>query len=111
VGFGLQAPAAVPVELRASRRRVFRLSRAVGEEGVCLERTAPFELGERLELSLVLPEGEAPLTVRATVEALDDEEEQQERGGRGLRFIDPPQDVRRVLRDYVAQRLGLPTLR
>jgi hypothetical protein len=110
VGFGLQAPAAVPVELYASRGRLFRLSRELGEEGICLERPAPFELGARVELRLTVPGGEEPLSLRATVEALDDAEERAERGGRGLRFIDPPHEARRAIRTYVAQRLGLPPL-
>jgi hypothetical protein len=109
VGFGLQAPAAVPVELHASRGRVFRLSRALGEEGICLERVAPFELGARVELRLNVPGSDEPLTLRATVEALDDDEERAEQG-RGLRFIEPHHEARRALRTYVAQRLGLPGL-
>jgi hypothetical protein len=107
VGLGLQAPAAVPVELRASQRRVFRLSREIGEEGVRLERPAPFELGERIEVRVPLPDGER-LTLRATVEAVDDEDERGGKGGRGLRFIDAPHEARRLLHRYVARRLGLP---
>jgi hypothetical protein len=107
VGLGLQAPAAVPVEVRASRRRVFRLSLAIGEEGVRLERPAPFELGERVELRLAVPDGEQ-LTLRATVEAVDDEDERSDKGGRALRFIEPPHEARRTLHGYVARRLGLP---
>jgi hypothetical protein len=111
VGFGLQAPAAVPVEVRASRRRIFRLSGEIGEEGVCLERPAPFELGERLDVRFALPDTEEVLTLRATVEAIDDEDERAGLGGRGLRFIDPPHDARHVLNAYVARRLGLPPAR
>jgi hypothetical protein len=105
----LQAPAAVPVELRASRRRVFRLSAEIGEEGVRLERPAPFELGEPVELRLPVPDAE-PVVLRATVEAVDDEDERSGQGGRALRFIEPPAEARRVLRGYVLQRLGLPAL-
>jgi hypothetical protein len=100
----------VPVELHASRGRIFRLSRELGEEGVTLERPAPFELGARVELRLMLPGGEEPITLRARVEALDDAEELAEQGGRGLRFLEPPHEARRALRTYVAQRLGLPSL-
>jgi hypothetical protein len=107
VGLGLQAPAAVPVEVRASQRRVFRLSLAIGEEGVRLARPAPFELGERVEVRLVLPDG-AELTLRATVEAVDDEDERADQGGRALRFISAPHDARHALHAYVARRLGLP---
>jgi Tfp pilus assembly protein PilZ len=110
VSFGLQAPAAVPVELRAARRRVFRLSHEVGEEGVRLAAPAPFEVGEPVELRLRLPDSDQPLTVRAEVALVGDEREQDgEAGGCGLRFIEPPREVRAALAAYVAQRLGLPT--
>jgi PilZ domain len=108
MGFGLQAPAAVPVELRGSRRRVFRLSRVIGEEGVCLEKPAPFERGEPVEIRLSLPDAHEPLTLRATVQALDDDDARAEVGGRGLRIIAMPHGARQALRDYVARRLGLP---
>jgi hypothetical protein len=97
----------VAVEVRASRRRVFRLSLEIGEEGVRLERPAPFELGERVELRLAIPDGEQ-LTLRATVEAADDEDERADKGGRALRFIAAPYEARRALHAYVARRLGLP---
>jgi hypothetical protein len=110
VSFGLQAPAAVPVELRAARRRIFRLSHEVGEEGVRLAAPAPFEVGEPLELRLRLPDSDQPLTLRAEVELVGDErEEDGARGGCGLRFIEPPHEARRALASYVAQRLGLPS--
>lgn len=109
MSFGLQAPAAVPIELRASRRRLFRLSQDVGEEGIRLARPAPFEIGEPVELRLRLPDSDQPLTLRAEVELVGDEgEEQGTVGGCGLRFIEPPQEARRVLAGYVASRLGLP---
>jgi hypothetical protein len=108
VSFGLLAPAAVPIELRAARRRVFRLSQDVGEEGIRLQAPAPFEVGEPVELRLRLPDSDQPLTLRAEVELEGDDRE--ERGGRGLRFIEPPQEARRALASYVAQRLGLPRI-
>jgi hypothetical protein len=109
VSFGLQAPAAVPVELRAARRRFFRLSHEVGEEGIRLAAPAPFEVGEPVELRLRLPDSDQPLTLRAEVQLVGDElEEHGAKGGCGLRFIEPPQEARRALASYVAQRLGLP---
>src|SRR5436305_8716223 len=110
MSLGLQAPAAVPVELRASRRRVFRLSREIGEEGLRLERPAPFELGEPVEIRFLLPGTEEPMTLRASVEAVDDEDERSGLGGRGLRLIEAPHEARHALHRYVAQRLGLPSV-
>jgi hypothetical protein len=110
VGFGLQAPAAVPVAVRASRRRLFRLSQQIGEEGIRLEKLAPFELGEPVEVQLAVPDSDEVVTLRATVEAVDEEEERAGLGGRGLRFIEPAHEARQILRGYVARRLGLPPL-
>ena len=108
MSFGLLAPAAVPVELRASRRRVFRLSHEVGEQGIRLAGLAPFEVGEPVELRLVLPDTTQPLALRAEVELVGDEREEGGRGGCGLRFIEPPHELRQALAGYVSQRLGLP---
>jgi hypothetical protein len=118
VGFGLQAPAAVPVELRGSRRRVFRLSHALGEEGISLVRPAPFDPGEPVEIRVRVPEGDEPviLTLHATVELMEGDDADGATassggrpGGRGLRLTDPPHDARLVLARYVARRLGLPS--
>jgi Tfp pilus assembly protein PilZ len=109
VSFGLQAPAAVPVELRAARRRVFRLSHEVGEVGVRLAAPAPFEVGEPVELRLRLPDAPEPLQLRAEVALVGDpREEAGDRGGCGLRFIEPPHAARAAIASYVAERLGLP---
>jgi hypothetical protein len=106
--FGLQAPAAIPVELRSSRRRLYRLSHSVGEEGLRLERRAPFELGEPVQIRFILPGADEPLTLRATVQPVDDEDERSDRGGRGLQLIETPRAAREALHQYVARRLGLP---
>jgi hypothetical protein len=109
VSFGLQAPVAVPVELRASRRRAFRLSHEVGEEGLRLATPAPFEVGEPVELWFRLPDTDQPLALRAEVELLGEDSEQHgSRGGCGLRFIEPTREARQVVAAYVSQRLGLP---
>jgi hypothetical protein len=112
VGFGLQAPAAIPVEVRAARRRVFRLSREVGAEGVRLERPAPFEPGEVVEIRLLLPDDPDPLAVRAVIELTEEEDaEGGLRGGSALRLLEPPHEAQRALHAYVARRLGLPFIR
>jgi hypothetical protein len=98
---------AVPIEVRASRRRVFRLSHEVGEEGICLARPTPFERGEPVEVRWQLPSEEQPLTLRATVEGIDDGDERSG-GGRGLRFREPSREAREAVHRYIARRLGLP---
>jgi hypothetical protein len=96
----LRAPIAVPVEIRAPARRVFRLAAAVGEDGIRLARGAPFEPGRPVDVRFELPDG-GVLSLRAIVtegDAQDDE----------LGFVDPPADAREALRRYVHGRLGLP---
>jgi hypothetical protein len=108
VGLGLLAPAAVPVELRTADRRVFRLSREVGDEAVRLERPAPFELGEPVDVRLVLPDTDGPLVLRAEVTAVgDDAEAEGTVGGCGLLLVEPSVEAKGALMAYVARRLGL----
>ena len=45
----LRAPIAVTVEVRAAGRRVFRLAENLGEDGIALERPAPFEIGRPVD--------------------------------------------------------------
>jgi hypothetical protein len=106
----LRAPIAVPVEIRAASRRVFRLAWSVGEDGVRLQRAAPFELGRPVDVRLTVPGGDAALVLRAEVRAADEDEEAAQQGaaGRELVFLDPPHAARLVLRQYVQQRLELP---
>ena len=91
---------AVPIEIRAPARRVFRLAWNVGEDGIRLARGASFEPGRPVELRFVLPEAEA-LAVRAEIAAGEIENDE-------LRFLDPPSDARVAIRRYVHTRLGLP---
>ncbi|HTA21254.1 MAG TPA: PilZ domain-containing protein, partial [Polyangia bacterium] len=63
----LRAPVAVAVEVRADARRVFRLAASVGEDGVRLERAAPFEVGRPVEVRFALPTDPGTLTLRAEV--------------------------------------------
>ena len=96
----LRAPIAVPVEIRAPARRVFRLAAAVGEDGIRLVRGASFEPGRPVDVRFELPDGGA-LALRAIVgegDAQDDD----------LGFVDPPSEAREALRRYVHGRLGLP---
>jgi hypothetical protein len=98
----LRAPIAVPVEIRATARRVFRLAQAVGEDGIRLARAASFEPGRPVDVRFDLPDG-GRWALRATV-AGDDAE------GDEVLFVDPPADAREALRRYVHGRLALPGL-
>ena len=57
----LCAPIAVTVEVRGrtrqGARRAFRLARNIGEDGMALERRAPFELGRPVEVAFTMPGG------------------------------------------------------
>lgn len=97
----LRAPIAVPVEIRAPKRRAFRLTAAIGEDGIRLARGASFEIGRPVDLSFDLPDGGGALALRATVGEGDAADDQ-------LAFIDPPAGAREAIRRYVHGRLGLP---
>jgi hypothetical protein len=96
----LRAPIAVPVEIRAPARRVFRLAANVGEDGIRLVRGASFEPGRPVDVRFALPDGDA-LALPATVGAADGADDE-------LAFVEPPADARAALRRYVHLRLGLP---
>jgi hypothetical protein len=109
----LRAPIAVTVEVRGQTRegprRVFRLAWNLGEDGLALERPAPFELGRPVELRFTLPDGGETLRLDAEVRAADgDDEERAAEGGRELGFLATRDDERRAVRRYVQERLGLP---
>ncbi len=111
VSLGLSAPAAVPVELRAADRRVYRLSAEVGTGGIRLERAAPFEPGRPVSVRFALPGSTVPLDLMAEVVTTGDpSEEAGEGGGAALYFLDPSPDVSSALAAYVADRLGIPVL-
>jgi hypothetical protein len=109
----LRAPIAVSIEIRTAGepdRRVFRLAAAIGEDGLRLERPAPFDIGRPVEARFLLPDDtDGTLTLRAAL-ALADEDGEGEHGGRELIFIEAPADARFRLHRYVADRLGLPPL-
>jgi hypothetical protein len=102
----LRAPIAVTVEVRGTGRRAFRLARSLGEDGLRLERAAPFEIGRPVEVAFTLPDQSETLTLRAEVMLSEDDDE--ESGGRELGFLSPPASARALVHRYVAQRLGLP---
>jgi len=88
-------------------RRAFRLAAAVSEDGLRLERPAPYEIGRPVELRFMLPDDPTVLSLRAEI-ALSDDDGEGEHGGRELAFIEPGRDARQVIHRYVAARLGLP---
>jgi hypothetical protein len=111
VSLGLSAPAAVPVELRAADRRVYRLSEEIGTGGIRLGKAAPFEPGRPVSVRFSLPGSNLLLELVAeVVKTGDPSEEAGERGGAALYFLDPSPDVASALAGYVAERLGLPVL-
>jgi PilZ domain len=110
----LRAPIAVTVEVRAAGRRVFRLAENLGEDGLALERPAPFEIGRPVEIFFALPDDAAGMRLPARVETRDDDEEGDREGGlvggRALTFLALGEDDRQRLRTYVKERLGLPEM-
>ena len=90
----LRAPIAVPVEIRAPARRVFRLAATVGEDGIRLARGASFEPGRPVDVRFELPG-------RAATLALPRDRRRRRRAGRRAR----------VRRSAVRRARGDPPLR
>ena len=88
-------------------RRAFRLAAAVGEDGIRLERPAPFEVGRPVDVRFLLPDAVEALELRAEI-TLADEDGEGEHGGRELAFLAAPLEARQAIHRYVAQRIGLP---
>jgi len=108
----LPAPLAVAAEIRALDvgpriDRVWRLTRAIGEVGVRLERDLPFEAGRPVGVTLTLPDDDAELSASGIVEGVapDDEAAEGEAARpRAVAFRSLADDVRlRILR-YVKER-------
>jgi hypothetical protein len=103
---GLRAPIAVPVEIRAPKRRLHRLAWAIGVDGLRLEHPAPFERGRPVDVRFTLPGGET-LSLRAEIGDDDDDTDHDERS-RELAFLNPPEEARLAIHRYVQERLELP---
>jgi hypothetical protein len=97
----LRAPIAIPVEVRAGDRRVFRLAAAIGEDGLRLETPVPFEGGHPVEARFEIPGGPR-LALPARLDGVEDEPAD------ALTFLEPPADARQALHRYVVERLELP---
>jgi hypothetical protein len=110
----VQAPIAVAVEIRAldtgpRLTRAFRLSLAIGEDGLRLERDLPFEPGRPVSVELVLPDETRPLRATGTVVAVapDDEQDEGESSRpRAVAFTSLDPEARRRVVRYVAERMS-----
>ena len=105
----LRVPIAVPVQISAGGRRAFRLAHNIGEDGLRLQRPAPFEPRRPVEIRFLLPDETTAVAVRAEVGNTGEDDDAAERSeGRELLFIDPPEAERVMVRRYVTTRLGQP---
>lgn len=108
------APIAVTVEVRAldvgpRLDRAFRLSAAIDEHGLRLERDLPFEPGRPVAALLSLPDDPAPVSVRGTVAAVppdDEEREGQASRPRAVSFTGLDGETRRRILRYVEERMS-----
>lgn len=111
-----RAPIAVPVEVRAGKRRVYRLSQDIGEDGISLEQAAPFDEGRPVEIRFVLPmlDETIAVTMRAELQAgshaaVDEDGRPVETfGGSELAFMEASPNQIEDVRRYVKGRLTRP---
>lgn len=111
-----QAPLNVTVEVRAldvgpTIERVWRLSRAVGEDGVRLRRDLPWEAGRPVAVTLALPEEDLPVAVTGVVTAVPPDEpelEGEQARPRAIAFTGVDEPTRGRLARYVLERMLSP---
>jgi hypothetical protein len=102
---GLRAPARMTVEIRELAERPdpvrrFRLTRAVGRDGIDLEQPLDFGVGQPVIVRLRLPGGDRLLEVAGTVVAGDDG------SPRSIDLGDLEAEERGLIVAYVEERLG-----
>jgi hypothetical protein len=108
----LPAPLAVAAEIRAldvgpRLDRVWRLTRAIGEEGLRLERDLPFEAGRPVGVVLILPDDDVAVSASGIVEAVPPDDEAAEgevARPRAVVFRALADDARRRILRYVKER-------
>jgi len=106
------APLAVAAEIRAldvgaRLDRVWRTTRAIGVDGVRLERDVPFEAGRPVAVTLTLPDDDAALSATGVVEPVPPDDEAREGEAarpRAIAFTALSEDARRRLQSYVRER-------
>ncbi len=109
----LRAPIAVTVEVRAAGRRVFRLAENLGEDGIALERPAPFDIGRPVEVSFALPDDPTPFRLPARLDLRggdEDNDRDDSVGGRARTSLAVGEDDRLRLQGSVRERPDLPEL-
>ncbi len=113
----VQAPIAVAVEIRALDVgprvvRAFRLSLAIDEDELRLERDLPFEAGRPVSIELTLPDGDPrPLRADGRVVAVALSQDGGEAGDgeprpRGVSFAALDPEARRRIARYVEERMS-----
>lgn len=108
------APLAVAVEVRAEDSgprlvRAFRLSFAIGEDALRLERDLPFEAGRPVSVELVLPDDAGPWRGRGVVATVRDRDAEDDvPGPRQITFTSLTADARQRVARYVKERMLQP---
>ena len=108
----LPAPLAIAAEIRAldvgpRLDRVWRLTLAIGEDGLRLERDLPFEAGRPVGVVLTLPDDDVALSASGVVEAVPPDDEAAEgevARPRAIAFRALADDARRRILRYVKER-------
>ena len=108
MSLGLTAPCVLPVEVRDSSRRAYRVALHIGAEGARFATPLPFEPDAVVTLLFSLPDGSGPFEVRARARVIGEEAEREgEEGCMGAAFPDAPLAIKDPLGRYARTRLGM----
>jgi hypothetical protein len=103
-----RAPLHVPAEVgKDRRRRWFRLTEAVGVDGLSLAHALPEELDGPVTVAFHLPGDADPIQCRGRMtDEVVGERESEHVERRGIVFVDIQEPERARIANYVSERLG-----
>ncbi|MFH0900982.1 MAG: PilZ domain-containing protein [Pseudomonadota bacterium] len=104
------APLAVSVEIRNLARdqhiqRVWRLSSAIGVDGLSLERNTPFCSGTRVVIELRLPDQQQPVSVVGTIREAECDESTERPAV--VEFGELDAEARALIIGYIEERTAV----
>lgn len=87
---------------------MFRLTHALGEEGMLLSKPLPWEARRPVQLRWRLPGEDATIDCTGVIQEVRPEREDEEATPRAVAFVGLDEAVRARIRQYVLERTLLP---
>ena len=89
----------------------YYMSKNVSEGGMFLLSKSPYPVGTKIHLEFVIPDQRFSVIVEGEIVSrvpFDPGKGNETSCGMGIKFINPPEEIRTVLRDFVTKHKGPP---